>query len=129
MEQISVSNKNEESRILRQCKGRRLSITLSVFRIQDSKHSFYVKSESSNRYYFVEYKPDSSFCTCWDFASNRSDKCKHIYAVEHSLRLGLVQQIEHKLPICQSKKLVTSMSSIDAVDNKPKSWTEDEYDY
>jgi predicted nucleic acid-binding Zn finger protein len=103
MEQTIVSKKfvNEESRILRECRGRRLSISHRVLMMRNSKSHFYVKSESKDIFYFVEYKTDSQFCTCWDYASNRSDKCKHIFAVEYALRLNLVQQIDKKLPIAQ----------------------------
>jgi predicted nucleic acid-binding Zn finger protein len=118
---------NEESRILRECRGRRLALLGSVCGLQNSKFSFYVKSEFNDRYYFVEYKQNWNFCTCWDYASNRSDKCKHIFAVEYALRLNLVQQIDHKLPICQFKKVAASMSSNDVIDNKPKSSIADQY--
>lgn len=117
MEQTFVSGINEENRIKRECKGRALCIQRSVFMIQNSKQEYYVKSESSkDRYYFVEYKTDSQFCTCWDYASHRSDKCKHIFAVQYALRLGLVQEIDHKLPICQKVP-------------QQKSWEDDSYDF
>jgi len=136
MEQISVSNKklvNEESKILRECRGRRMAISRRVYgtNTTNSKIHFYVASESSStdRYYFVEYKDNWNFCTCMDYASNRLDKCKHIFAVEYALRLGLVQSIDRKLPLTQSKKVVTVSSSIDENINKPKSWEADYYDF
>jgi len=92
---------NEEKKVLRECRGRRCALLGKVLRLENSEHTFYVKSESKDIFYFVEYKTDSQFCTCWDYASNRSDKCKHIFAIEYALRLNLVQQIDHKLPISQ----------------------------
>jgi len=93
---------------MRECRGLRLYISQSVFRIQNSKHGYYVKSESSDRYYFVSNKTDSQFCTCLDYASHRADKCKHLYAVQYALRLGLVQSIDRKLPISSIKRNPTT---------------------
>lgn len=125
MEQTFVSGINEENRILRECRGRRLAISRSVYEILDTQinnsSSFYVKSESKDIFYFVEFKPNYIFCTCWDFASNRSEKCKHLYAVQYAIRLGLVQQIDHKLPIAQKP--------IQRQQKKAKSWEDDEYSF
>ena len=75
----------------------------SVLRIQNSNsNGFYIASESaSNRFYYVEYKDNYNFCTCGDYASNRSDKCKHIFPVDYAIRLNLIQHVEKKLPISQ----------------------------
>jgi hypothetical protein len=119
MEQIVSKLVNEENKILRECRGRRLAISRRVLRYEKNTNtSYYVESESTNRFYFVEYKDkeDYKFCTCMDFASNRSDKCKHIYAVEYAVRLNLVQATESKLPISQK---VAAKSS----------WIEDEYSW
>ena len=134
MEQSIVSTRNEESRIKRECKGRALCITRNVSSLNNSKSQFYVKSESRDIFYFVEYKTDSQFCTCWDFTSHRADKCKHIYAVQYATRLGLVQQISKRLPIAQKqvhKSFIHSsqMTENFSVNSKPKSYLEDEYDF
>lgn len=79
--------------------------------------------------------------------------CKHCWACFYAKRLNLVQQIDKKLPICQSKKweMITPIISklivdqyknesiitlnelekadIDAEQYKRQSWTEDAYDY
>ncbi|MFB5600871.1 MAG: hypothetical protein ACE5SW_11675 [Nitrososphaeraceae archaeon] len=76
----------------------------------NNRPHFYVSSEvSADRYYFVEFKPNvnSFYCTCWDYASNRAEKCKHIFSVGFALSLGLVQTVDHKLPI--SQKPVTTI--------------------
>ena len=120
MEQTIVSAINEEKSILRECRGRSLAISRRVFgTLYNSKIHFYVGSEYSiYSYYFVEYKNEYNFCTCWDFASNRSDKCKHLYAVEHALRLNLVKKIDKRLPIAQKPTVM-----------KPQSWEDDSYDF
>ena len=124
MEQTSIVSKqtklvNEESRIARECRGRRLALLGSVFITNDSKVHFYVASESNKDiFYFVEYKQNANYCTCWDYYSNRSENCKHILAVGYALRLNLVQKIDHKLPICQ--KVTENFSGA----SKPKSVAE-----
>ena len=79
--------------------------------------------------------------------------CKHCWACFYAKRLNLVQQIDKKLPICQSKKweMITPIISkliadqyknesiitlnelekadIEAEQYKRQSWTEDAYDY
>jgi len=113
---------NEGKKILRECRGRRLALLGSVNSLQNSNTGYYVASESSkDRYYFVEYKTDSNFCTCWDYASNRSDKCKHLYAVQYAIHLGLVQEIDHKLPISQKTEKFSVFS------DKPKSTIAEQY--
>ena len=111
MEQSIVSPKlvNEENRIKRECKGRALCIQRKVNQFLNSD-VFYVESESLvGKYYYVKFVFESSgnfWCSCPDYASNRSEKCKHLYAVEYAIRLNLVQTIDKKLPI-SSKKSVT----------------------
>lgn len=156
MESIISKQKlvNEEARILRQCKGRSLSIQRRVFCMSQEPNNrthFYVGSESvTDRYYFVELKSigDSSFCTCWDYASNRSEKCKHIYAVQYAIHLGLVQTVDHKLPISQKpvttipehyKNLsIATLNELEKAEieetevyrnKRQQSWTEDEYSF
>lgn len=97
---------NNEQIMIREARGRRLALLGKVFMIQNSKtnmNGYYVESEfASNRYYYVQYKEnDDSWCSCPDFSSNKVENCKHLYAVQYALHLGLVQQIGHKLPISQ----------------------------
>jgi len=108
MEQTIVSAINEEARIKRECKGRALCIQRKVNQFLNSD-IFYVESESLvGKYYYVKFVYESSgnfWCSCLDYASNRSEgKCKHIFAVQYALRLNLVQKIDHKLPISQVQK-------------------------
>lgn len=72
MDQIFVSKlTKEENKILRECRGLRLAISRSVNSLSNSKSQFYVKSELKNKYYFIEYKNEYNFGTCWDCASDR----------------------------------------------------------
>jgi len=111
MEQRIVSAINEEARIRRECKGRVLCIQRKVNQFLNSDN-FYVESESLvGKYYYVKFVFESSesskpyfWCTCPDFNSNRAEMCKHCWACFYAKRLNLVQQIDKKLPICQSKK-------------------------
>lgn len=133
MEQL-VSNQtklvNEESRILRECRGRRLALLGRVFRSCFDDTPSYVESETnSDKFYYVKFVFESSenfWCSCPDYASNRSEKCKHIFAVQYAIHLGLVQSIDHKLPLTH-KKVVTVSSSIDDDINKPKSTIAEQY--
>ncbi|MDR4512594.1 MAG: SWIM zinc finger domain-containing protein [Nitrososphaeraceae archaeon] len=127
METTSIVTKqtklvNEESKILRECRGRRLAISRKIFRLQNTS-VFYVQSERvDNRWYLVKYKfePKEFYCTCPDWASNRSDICKHGYAVLTATNIGLVQQIDHKLQISQKgAKMISAL--------KPKSTVAEQY--
>jgi len=125
MEQSIVTKQtklvNEESKILRECRGRRLALLGRVFRRCFDDTPSYVESETnSDKFYYVKFVFESSgnfWCSCPDYASNRSEKCKHLYAVEYAIRLNLVQQIDKKLPIAQKAVAVT------------KSWEDDSYDF
>jgi hypothetical protein len=79
--------------------GRGLVIALSrhVYRLQ-GKDTFYVESEScDSRYYFVRFNSSfaGGFCGCKDFESNRTERCKHQYAVEYGIRFNTIQVVEH----------------------------------
>lgn len=118
----------KKNRIKRECKGRALAISRRVLSNPDS-NGFYVESELIlGRFYYVKIVFESSeigsfWCSCHDFASNRSDKCKHVFAVEYASRLGQVQSIDKKLPISQFKKVVSPITKMSSV-TKPKSWTD-----
>jgi len=115
MQQLKVEQKNEEQEIKRECKGRALAITRNVFRIEKTD-SFYCQSENNeNVYYFIRYAPDKLvWCSCPD-NSMRQMKCKHIFGLEYSIRLGTLKDVD-KLPV-EVKKEVT------------KSYTEDDYSF
>jgi hypothetical protein len=110
----------EESGItLREVKGRALSTSRNVLRIQNSD-TFYVQSERcDNTYYFIRYNFSGfEYCSCPD-NSIRGQKCKHIFSIEYAIRLGTLQDIEH-LP----KNAVRYPQVITT-----KSYEEDEYDF
>ena len=77
--------------------GRNIALTRNVYRLLTSD-VYYVQSErSSEIYYYVKYNP-SVFqrCNCPD-NSTRGIKCKHQFAIEHSIMKGTLKDIE-KLP-------------------------------
>jgi len=153
MEQTIVSNKfvNEENKIKRECKGRALAISRRVLSNPDS-NGFYVESEMIlGKFYYVKIVFESSesgsfWCSCPDFASNRSDKCKHVFAVEYAIRLEIVQPIDKKLPISSIKRNPTTnqyknlsirdLNELEKADieaeayrTKRQSWEDDSYDF
>ncbi len=86
----------QEKRNRREGVGRCMAISQKIYRLQNSE-TFYVESESStSRYYFVRYNPSVfEWCSCKDYESNRSEKCKHLYAVEYGIRFNTIQEVEH----------------------------------
>lgn len=111
---------NEEGRVKRESHGRTIAISRSVYRLARTDVYYVQSSTVPSRYYYVrfQYEPNlqnssdnsgyscdnSSWCSCMDYHSNRSEKCKHLYAVEYSIRLGTLQDTDDKLPISQGKK-------------------------
>jgi len=91
MTQQTVVNKKDR----REGKGRALALSREIYRT--SENLFYVESESSKIYYTVKYQPSESFvlewCTCADYNSNRSSRCKHIYAVKYALEQKTIKQV------------------------------------
>lgn len=121
MKQTIVSKKfvNEERMILRECHGRRLAISLRVFaQTESDRRRFFVQSEMIlGKYYYVKIVFESSetgnfWCSCPDYTSNRTNKCKHIFAVQYAIRLGLVQTVDKKLPISQVNRNTTTISDL-----------------
>jgi predicted nucleic acid-binding Zn finger protein len=81
----------------REDKGRVLALSRYVYRLQ-GKDTYSVKSETmDSRYYFVRfnYSFTGGFCSCKDYESNRSEKCKHPYAVEYGIRFNTIKEVEH----------------------------------
>ena len=86
--------KNKKDR--RSGKGRCIALSRIVYRLE-GKNTFYVESESTdNRYYFVLYNPSIfEWCSCKDFESNRSEKCKHLMTVENAIRFATIKEVDH----------------------------------
>src|SRR5688572_21673055 len=84
MQQLKVEQKNTEKKDRRSGKGRVIALSRRTYRLLRQTDVFYVESESTDGiYYFVKYKPDVlEFCSCKDYESNRTKKCKHIFGVE-----------------------------------------------
>ena len=105
----------------RESKGRVIALSRRVYRIINSD-AFYVESESKdNVYYYVMFDTVKNFewCSCADH-SNRHMKCKHLHAVEYTIKFNVVVDTD-KLP--REAKKDNSCN----VDILP--YTEDEYDF
>ena len=91
--------KKENRKDRREGKGRVLALSRHVYQLQ-GKDVFYVESEScDNRYYFVRFNScfAGEFCSCKDFDSNRTERCKHLYGVEYAIRFNTIKAVD-KLP-------------------------------
>ena len=79
-------------------KGRVIALSRRVYQLSN-RNTFYVESETTdNRYYFVRFNPSVlEWCSCKDFESNRTEKCKHLYGVEYAIRFNTVTEVD-KLP-------------------------------
>jgi hypothetical protein len=102
IEFAKVTSKNQKTETVepvenkREASGRTLALTRNVFYLLGSKNVYYVQSEHSNEiYYYVKYNPDVfEYCSCPD-NSIRGIKCKHQFAIEHSIRKNTIKEIEH----------------------------------
>ena len=109
-QKVVVEKKNRRSG-----KGRVIALSRRVYRLLNTD-VYYVESESSdNTYYFVKYKPDViEFCSCKDYESNRVTRCKHIWSIEFSIRMGTLKDTD-RLP-AEAKR-------------ESKSYRDDEYSF
>ena len=87
----------EKEKDKREGKGHVLAISRRLYRLQNSD-VYYVESESrDNNYYFVKFKPDgfesSWWCSCKDNSTSHL-KCKHIFAIEFSIKWGTLKDID-----------------------------------
>jgi len=74
---------------LREEKGKLIAEENTIYRIV-GKDVFYVESDSTDAmFYYIMYNVEKDFewCSCLDH-SVRGKRCKHIYAVEYSIRKG-----------------------------------------
>ena len=87
-----------EQETKRECKGRRLALTRTVYRLRNTD-VYYCQSETSDIYYFVKFKPDViEYCSCPDNSMRSGQmKCKHLHAVTFSIRLGTLKDTD-RLP-------------------------------
>ena len=118
---VSNENKSEElENKRRQGHARNIALTRNVFYLLGSKNVYYVQSERSNEiYYYVKYNPDVfEYCSCPD-NSIRGTKCKHQFAIEHSIRKNTLKEIE-RLPE-KAQRYPTVVTA--------KDWRSDEYDF
>jgi hypothetical protein len=110
-----TEQKIEEIENKREAHGRNIGLTRKVLRISNSD-TFYCQSESIDIYYFIRYESSFQWCSCFD-NSMRHVKCKHIFAVEYSIRKGTLKEVE-KLP-----KEVKRDNMV------PESYRDDDYDF
>jgi hypothetical protein len=139
----STSNKNKTTEqvektgmTLRELKGREI-LSRNVLRLIGSD-SYYCKSESKDIWYFVRYEPSWSWCSCFD-NSMRHIRCKHIFAVEYSIRKctlvdvsALPKELKRFTNIEQvPTRLETyTQSHTSSEENRiPNSWRNDQYGY
>ncbi len=61
-------------------------VIAATSKIEKNKLGWKVPSQSGNGNYIVNLDHDSPFCTCPDFETHHVQKCKHIYAVEYTLK-------------------------------------------
>jgi predicted nucleic acid-binding Zn finger protein len=107
-----------ENKDPREAKGRVIATQRQVFRIIESD-VFYVESqETEGLVYYVMFDTakDFNWCSCPDFSRQTVKKCKHIWAVEHAIRKGMVKDTD-KLPTTVKR------------DNTTKSAWTDQYDF
>ena len=121
--QTKVVGNSEEIENKREERGRHLAISRRIYRLQ-STDTFYVESESGkDLYYFVRYNFSGfQWCSCPD-NSTRGIKCKHQFAIEHSIMKGTLKDIE-RLP-AEAKRY--GSSTVEAI--TAKSYRDDDYDF
>jgi|SRR5215217_395448 len=131
-QQQQQQQKQEESRKdRREGKGRVLAISRRIYRLSNSD-VYYVESESSdNVYYYVKYNFSGfKWCSCPD-NSTRGLKCKHQFAIEYSIRLGTLKDID--MLSSDAKRYYSSSSSTAAkpaiIPTIPKSYKDDDYTF
>ena len=131
MQQLTIEHKSNNQKIVsekqtkvkdrREMRGRVLAISRRVVRLLNSD-TYYVESETNdNIYYFVRYNPSVlEWCSCLD-NSTRHLKCKHLHAIEFSIRFGTLKDI---------KKLPTEAKRYSPVIESPtKSYRNEKYDF
>ena len=124
MQQLKVEHKNT-TKNRREGKGRVLAISRRIYRLQKTD-VYYVESESSdNIYYFVKFKPDVvEYCTCPDNSLRGGQmKCKHLFSVEYSIRMGTLKYVDRLPTEAKVKKVVATTTAVS------KSYTEDQYSF
>jgi predicted nucleic acid-binding Zn finger protein len=114
MQQLETSKQilEEEQKYKRECKGRSLALTRNVYRLVNTD-VFYVESESSNDiYYSVKFKDILEWCSCPDNLMRvGSMRCKHIWACEHAIRLGILRDTDRLLTATATTTIQTTKSS------------------
>jgi predicted nucleic acid-binding Zn finger protein len=122
MKQIVSKQIVEKKKDRRAGKGRVIALSRQMFNLSN-RSTYYVESETTdNRYYFVRFEPSSfEWCSCMDYGSNRSEKCKHLYAVEYGIRMGTMKEVD-KLP-------EEVHSNIKKQSAEPRSYLDDEYSF
>ena len=86
-----------ETKDRREGRARCIALSRTIYQMR-GKETFYVESESCvGRYYFVRFNSsfDGSFCSCKNFESNRSEKCKHLMTVENAIRFATIKEVDH----------------------------------
>jgi hypothetical protein len=124
-QQQVIEKKTKRDR--RESRGRVLALSRRMYRLQNSD-VYYIESETAdNIYYFVKFKPDVfEWCSCLD-NSTRHIKCKHIFGIEFSIRMGALQDI-NKLPEEAKRYYPTSTPTTPTI-TTTKSYEDDDYSF
>ena len=118
-------NKLKKQRTGKRIRGRQSSYP-EIYTHLQNKNTYYVESESSDsRYYFVRFNPSVfQWCSCKDFESNRSERCKHLYALEYGIRYNTIKEVD-RLP--EETKIKKDKDNAKATITE--SWKNDEYSF
>ena len=78
---MNSSQTNSSKHEVRKLRGIEIA---SLYKIEKSNNSWLVPSTKGSKFYRVSIIGKNSSCTCLDFETT-GEKCKHIYAVEHTI--------------------------------------------
>ena len=93
---------------------------------------YHVESESSDdHYYFVKFKQDvlEWYCSYKDNSTRHTIKCKHIFAIEFTIKRETIKDIEKLQPPLETNKIYPAVVQQSNNNNKKSSHLEDDYDF
>lgn len=125
--QLTTKEEQQKKKDRREGRGVVLALSRHVYNLQNKNSTFYVESEScDSRYYFVRYNPSVfEWCSCKDFESNRTERCKHLYGVEYGIRFNTILEVD-KLPEEVHSGISRNSTSKTTLN---KSWKDDDYSF
>ena len=131
-QELTTSKIVETKKDRRSGKGRVIAQSRRIYRLLLQTDVFYVESESTdNVYYFVKFKPDVvEYCTCPDNSLRRGGqmKCKHLWSIEYSIRMGTLRDINRLPTEAKVKKVVVPATAVTKT-QPVKSYKDDDYSF